>query len=181
LSFSENVDMVKKAIAYSKETGKDIVVEGELGFIGTSSEILEKIPPGVAIDEAHMTSAAEAEKFVKETGVDLLAPAVGNVHGIIRESGNPPLSIKRVGEIRKSAGIPLVLHGASGIADKDVADAVKAGAAIVHFSTDIRVAFRRAAASALNNNQEEMSPYKYLREAIKAVKDTVKTKIDLIS
>lgn len=181
LSFSENVEMVKKVITYSKQTDKNITVEGELGFIGTSSEVLEKLPPGVAIDEAHMTGLAEAEKFVKETGVDLLAPSVGNVHGIIREGGNPSLSIKRIKEIRKAVSVPLVLHGASGIAEDDIKNAVKAGATVVHFSTDIRLAFRKGISAALADNPEEISPYKYMREAIKAVKEAVKGKIELIS
>ncbi len=180
-SFAENVDMVKKVIAYRKTSGRDIIVEGELGFIGTSSEILEKLPPGVPIDEAHMTTPSEAEKFVQETKADLLAPAVGNVHGIIREGGNPPLSIKRVGEVRKSAGIPLVLHGASGVAEADVKNAVYSGVAVVHFSTDLRVAFRKALLGAMSNNPEEMAPYKYMREGVKAIKETVKGKIAVIS
>lgn len=180
LSFSENVEMVKKVIAYRESLGRDIIVEGELGFIGTSSEILEKLPPGVPIEESKMTAPEEAERFVKETGVDLLAPAVGNVHGIIRESGNPPLSIKRIEEIRKATNVPLVLHGASGISENDVRGAVLNGATIVHFSTDLRVAFRKAVLSSLSNNPEEMAPYKYLRDSIKAVKETVKARMILL-
>lgn len=180
LSFSENVDMVKKVIAYKESVGSGIIIEGELGFIGTSSEILEKLPPGVPIEESKMTAPEEAENFVKETGVDLLAPAVGNVHGIIRESGNPPLSIKRVKEIREIAKIPLVLHGASGISENDVRGAVSNGATIVHFSTDLRVAFRKAVSSSFVNNPEEMAPYKYLRDSIKAVKEIVKARMSLL-
>lgn len=182
LPLGENIEMARKVVSYAKEKNKDIVVEGELGFIGTSSEILEKLPPGVAVEESKMTSPDEAANFIKETGVGLLAPAVGNVHGIIKESGgNPPLSIRRVEEIRLAAGIPLVLHGASGISESDVKNAVKAGAAIVHFSTDLRIAFKKALVTALSNNPEEISPYKYLRDSIKAVKETVKRSIGLIS
>ena len=181
LSFAENAEMVKKVIDYRKSTGGDIIIEGELGFIGTSSEVLEKLPPGVAVEESKMTSPEEAMKFAKETGIDLLAPAVGNVHGIIGEEGNPPLSIKRVAAIREAAGVPLVLHGASGVAEADIKNAVAAGCAVVHFSTDLRVAFRKAVSSALSNEPEEMAPYKYLRESVRAVKEVVKQKIVLIS
>jgi fructose-bisphosphate aldolase class II len=181
LSFSENAEMVRKIISYAKKIGKDVIVEGELGFIGTSSEVLEELPPGVPIDESKMTLPEEAAKFVKETGVTLLAPAVGNVHGVVGDGGNPPLSIKRIKEIRSAAGIPLVLHGASGVSENDVREAVKAGAAIVHFSTDLRVAFRKALMTALSDNPDEVSPYKYLREGIKAVKETVAGKLDLLS
>lgn len=180
LPYSENVELVKKVISYVKESGRDILVEGELGFIGTSSAILEELPPGVAIEESKMTSVEEAEKFVKDTEINLLAPAVGNIHGVIREGGNPPLLIKRVAELNSSVGVPLVLHGASGIADKNVIEAVSAGISIVHFSTDLRVAFRRSLASGLSENPDEVSPYKYLRGSIKTVKDVVVKKISLI-
>lgn len=180
-SFAANVEMVKEVISYKESTGRDVIIEGELGFIGTSSEILEKLPPGVPIDESKMTIPTEAARFVKETGVDLLAPAVGNVHGIIRNVGNPPLSIKQVEEIRKAVGIPLVLHGASGVSDDDVRGAVLAGAAVVHFSTDLRVAFRKSVSSALSNNPEEIAPYKYLRDSVKAVKEVVRQRLTLFS
>jgi fructose-bisphosphate aldolase, class II len=181
LPLAENLEMVKKVIFYAKEKNKDVVVEGELGFIGTSSEVLEKLPLGVPIDESKMTSPEEATNFVKETGVNLLAPAVGNVHGIIRKGGNPSLSIKRIEEIRKSAGVPLVLHGASGASEDDVKSAVMAGVAIVHYSTGLRVAFRKALAAALSDLPDEASPYKYLRHSMKAVKETVIHSINLIS
>ena len=179
LPFAENVEMIKKIISYSRETGKNIVVEGELGFIGTSSEVLENLPPGVAVDELNMTPPYEAEKFVRETGVDMLAPSVGNVHGIIK-SGNPVISIKRIEDIKLSTGgVPLVLHGASGIPDGDVAMVAKAGVVIVHFSTEIRVAFHQALISSLSENHDEISPYKYLRGGVNAVREIVKKKISL--
>jgi fructose-bisphosphate aldolase class II len=176
MAYEQNVSTVKQTIAYAKEKGRDMVVEGELGFIGTSSQILDKLPPGVPIDEAHMTKPNEAKRFVEETSVDQLAPAVGNVHGIIG-AGNPHLSIKRIQEIREACGVPLVLHGASGVAEADVRDAVKGGAATVHFSTDLRVAYRKALTQSLAEFPDEVSAYKYMRDPIKAVKETVKVRL----
>ncbi len=177
LSFNRNVAVVKQAIQYAKEKGRDIIIEGELGFIGTSSEVLDFLPPGVPVEEAKMTKPEEAKKFIEETGADQLAPAVGNVHGIVGPEGNPKLSIKRIAEIRSACGVPLVLHGASGISESDVREAVRAGCATVHFSTDLRLAFRKSLAASLAESPDEVSPYKYMREPIKAVKEVVKSRL----
>src|SRR3989344_4283988 len=88
LSFDENVKITKQCVDYahsvSKETGRDILVEGELGFIGSGSIIRDAIPEGAGIK----TKPEEAKKFVEETGIDMFAPSVGNIHGIVK-SGNP--------------------------------------------------------------------------------------------
>jgi len=173
MPFEQNVATVKDTISYAKERGSNIVVEGELGFIGTSSQILAELPPGVPVEESKMTSPDEAKKFVEMSGANLLAPAVGNVHGVLSNVGNPALSIKRVQEIRLASGVPLVLHGASGISESDVRAAVKAGAVIVHFSTDLRVSYRKSLVASLSDSPEEISPYKYMRWPIKAVKEVV--------
>lgn len=86
LSLEENIATTKKCAEYARSVNPDIVVEGELGYIGTSSALLDELPEGV--DEAHMTKPDEAERFVKETGVDLFAPAVGNVHGMLKHVKN---------------------------------------------------------------------------------------------
>jgi fructose-bisphosphate aldolase class II len=181
LPFVENVSVVKKVLDYVKMSGRDVIVEAELGFIGTSSEVLDVLPPGVPVDESSMTSVSEARKLIEETKADLLAPAVGNVHGVIREGGNPPLSIKRIGEIHKAVGVPLVLHGASGVLEKDVRDSIKVGVSVVHFSTDLRVAYKKAISVAFLAEPEEISPYKYLGKSVQSVKEVVKTKISWLS
>ena len=177
LAFDQNVALVKRVIAYAKEKGSDIVIEGELGFIGTSSEVLAELPPGVPIEESKMTSPEEAKKFVHETHVDMLAPAVGNVHGIISSIGNPALSLKRVLEIKNAGGVPLTLHGASGVSESDVRGAVENGAAVVHFSTDLRVAYRKALTATLAEFPDEVAPYKYMRGAIKSLREITKVRI----
>ena len=75
--------------------------------------MLDEIPEGVSLE--HLTTAEEAKRFVRETGVDFFSPSVGNIHGMLKHAKNPRLNIERVKEIREATGVPLVLHGGSGI------------------------------------------------------------------
>ena len=169
LSFEENIKITKRCVEYAKMVNPEIIVEAELGFIGKSSKILDEIPSGVKITEEFLTKAEEAKEFVEKTGVDLIAPAVGNIHGMLRGGKDPALNIERIREIRKSVGVPLVLHGGSGNSADDFTDAISAGVSIVHISTEIRVAYRTALQLSLQENPDEIAPYKYLKEAVKAV------------
>ena len=163
----------------SQRTGLDVLVEGELGFIGTSSKVLDAVPAGAAVTEAEMTKPADALKFVRETGVDLLAPAVGNVHGVIR-GGDPALDVKRVKEIAEAVGLPLVLHGASGNTAEDVRKTVANGVAIVHVNTELRIAYRAGLIKSLSENQDEVAPYKYLKPAKLSMQKVVEEKLKTI-
>lgn len=183
-SFEENSEIAKKCVEYarqvSKETGRDILVEGELGFIGTSSKILDSIPEGAVVGDDNMTSPEDAKKFVDMTGVDMLAPAVGNIHGVVR-GGDPALNPVRVAEIQDVIGIPLVLHGASGNSEDDIKKAVKAGTAIVHVNTELRIAYRSGLIRSLSDNSDEISPYKYLKPAKLSMQKIVEEKIRIIA
>src|SRR3972149_12189386 len=119
LLLEENIKKTKEVVEYVKSVNPDILVEGELGYIGASSVILKEVPKGAAVEEKDLTKPEEAGLFVKETGIDLLAPAVGNIHGMFKNAPNPNLSIERIAKIRKAAGVPLVLHGGSGTSDAD--------------------------------------------------------------
>ena len=155
LAFTDNVATTKKCVEYARSVNPEIVVEAELGFIGKSSKILDAIPEGVKLGEEFLTKPDEAAEFIKETGADLLAPAVGNIHGMLSGGRDPALNIKRVGEIRKAAGVPLVLHGGSGNSPEDFIEAIKAGVRIVHINTEIRVAWRRGLEEFLKSNPKE--------------------------
>ncbi len=181
LSFEQNVKETRKVVEYAKFKNSEIVVEGELGYIGSSSKILQKIPKGAAIEEAQLTKAKEAAQFVKETGVDLLAPAVGNIHGMLASGNEPRLDLKRIKAIKKSAGIPLVLHGASGNSDEDLVGAVKAGISIIHISTEIRVAWRKALDNFLAADKNELAPYKILKIAQIAAEEVVEKKLKVFT
>ncbi len=179
--FDENVAITKKCVEYAKSVNPDIIVESELGFIGKSSKVLDTIPEGVKITEEFLTRPEEASRFVQETGVDMLAPAVGNIHGMLKGGKDPALNIKRVGEISAAAGVPLVLHGGSGSSIEDFKGAIAAGVAVVHINTEIRVAYRDALKAELAAHPDEVAPYKILKPALEAVERVVEDKLRLFS
>jgi fructose-bisphosphate aldolase class II len=181
LPLKENIRQTKRIVKYVKSKNPKILVEGELGYIGSSSQILKEIPKGAAIKPEDLTTLEQAKQFVKETRVDLLAPAVGNLHGMFGKAKNPDLDIRRIKEIRKAAGIPLVLHGGSGIKDKDFIAAIKAGISIIHISTELRVAWRKGLERGLTAHLEEIAPYKILPEAIAEMKKVVGARIKLFN
>ena len=180
LSFEENVKIAKKCVEYAKICGRDVLVEGELGFIGTSSKVLDEIPKGAVVGDAAMTKPEDAFKFIKETGVDMLAPAVGNIHGVVR-GGDPALNTKRVSEIFDMVKIPLVLHGASGNTAEDIKNSVKNGVAIVHVNTELRLAYRSGLVISLSDNHDEVAPYKFLKPAKLAMQKVVLEKLKIVN
>jgi fructose-bisphosphate aldolase class II len=172
-SYEENRDITKAAVLYARASGRDVLVEAELGFIGSGSQVLEVPPEGVVITEEHMTKPEEAKRFVEETGIDLLAPAVGNLHGLLKGGVNPHINIERVRAIRESAGIPLVLHGGSGISDEDLQKGIAAGISQAHVSTELRVAYYDALQQVVAGNPTERAPYKLMQPVVDAVREVV--------
>ncbi len=202
LPFEENVRITKQCGDYARSVNPEIIIEGELGYIGSSSQLLDEISRDIT--ERAFTTPEQAAEYVKETGVDLFAPSVGNVHGMLRKRGtdaegnaeqtpipeqssvrgmaqNPPLDIQLVTRIREAAGVPLVLHGGSGISDDDFRKAIQAGMAIVHINTEIRKAWRDAVRMALQENPDEVAPYKLLQGAKEGVREVVRERIGLFS
>lgn len=177
LSLEENIAKTKECVAYARASGRDVIIEGEMGYIGTSSKMLDELPEGVSLE--HLTTAEDAKRFVEETGVDLFSPSVGNIHGMLKHAKNPRLDISRIKEIREAAGVPLVLHGGSGISDEDFTSAIKAGISIIHINTEIRRAYREGLEQSLKNNSEEIAPYKYLKSAVEAVQEKVEERLKL--
>jgi fructose-bisphosphate aldolase class II len=184
LSFEDNVALAKKCVEYARAhtlaTGHDVLVEGELGFIGTSSKVLDAIPTGAIVGDANMTKPEVAAEFVRATGVDMLAPAVGNIHGVVK-GGDPALNITRVGEIASATGIPLVLHGASGNTATDIVGTIKNGISIVHVNTELRLAYKAGLMKSLAENPDEVSPYKYLKSAKLAMQAVVTEKLKIVN
>jgi len=119
--------------------------------------------------------------LVKETGLDLFSPAVGNLHGMLKHFPHPKLNIARIGEIRAATGVPLVLHGGSGIADEDFLLAIEAGITIIHINTELRLAYRDALREALQNYPEEIAPYRILEGAVMVMKEVTQKRLKLFS
>lgn len=176
LDTEENIEQTKEAVSYARNAGHDVLVEGELGYIGSSSKLLDAVPEDV---DTAMTDPEAARQFVAETGIDLLAPSVGNLHGILKDRANPALNIERIAAIRDAADIPMVLHGGSGVSDDDFSRAIEAGMTVVHISTEIRVAYRDGIKSGLEQKPDEIAPYRYMEDAKEAVKRIVKERLAL--
>ncbi len=181
LPVEENIKKTKEAVKIVRSISKEIIVEGELGYIGSSSQVFKKIPEGAAIKPEDLTKPEEAMRFVKETGVDLFAPAVGNIHGMFQNAPNPKLDIERIREVKSAVKIPLVLHGGSGISDEDFIRAIDAGISIIHISTELRVAWRKGLEESLKENPEEIAPYKIEPEVIEKIEKIVENRLRLFN
>ncbi len=181
LSFEENVKLTKQCVDYArnyeKETGREVLVEAELGYIGQSSKILDEIPEGVQLDKSSLTDKVKAKEFVEATGIDMLAPAIGNFHGMLRGGVDPKLNIERTKQIYETTQIPLTLHGGSGNSEDDFKQAIANGVAIVHINTEIRVAYKQGLQIGLTENPDEVAPYKFLKTSVKTVEEVVDKKL----
>lgn len=180
LPVEENIKIMKQCVEYAKSKNPEILIEGELGYIGQSSKLLDEIPEGVNTSDS-FTKPEDAASYVRETGIDLFSPAVGNLHGMLKNMPNPRLDIERVKAVRATAGVPLVLHGGSGIMDEDFVAAIKAGISTVHINTEIRVAYRDALKLSLQENPDEVAPYKFLKPGIQAIEAVVEKRLRLFN
>jgi fructose-bisphosphate aldolase class II len=178
LPIDENIAQAKEVVAYAKAAGREVLVEGELGYIGSSSQVHTDIPEGAGLD---MTTPELALRFVTETGIDLLAPSVGNIHGLLKNRAKPELDLPRIKAVGDAVGIPMVLHGASGETDTDVRGAIERGVGIVHVNTEIRVAYKTGIEQGLAASGEEVAPYKYLQMAHDGVRSVVLQKLKVFN
>jgi fructose-bisphosphate aldolase class II len=131
LPLDENIRTTRELVQVAHSFG--IPVEAELGKIPDADEEIDW--------SSYYTDVGEAERFVAETRVDFLAISVGIVHGLSRHAPQP-LDIERIERIRDVTGIPLVLHGASGLPEEEVRAAMEAGVHKFNADTDLRHAFR---------------------------------------
>jgi fructose-bisphosphate aldolase class II len=180
LSIEENIEITKRCVAYARSVNNEILVEGEIGYIGGSSKMLDEIPEGLALGEM-ITSVENAKKFVDETSIDLFSPAVGNLHGMLKDMKNPDLNIERIKEIKNAIGIPVVLHGGSGISNSDFVSAIENGISIVHINTEIRLAYRKSLEKSLKGNTDEIAPYKIMKPVIESMSDVIKKRLKLFN
>ena len=179
LSHEENTAKTKEAVGVAKAINPDVLVEAEVGYIGSSSKMLDELPEGATVGADAMPSGEEVKKFVEETGVDLISPAVGNIHGMLKKGANPQLHIDKIKEIREAAGVPLVLHGGSGVTDENFKEAIAAGISMIHINTEIRKAWADAVRKFLDANPDEVAPYKILKPAMEATVAKVEERLKL--
>jgi ketose-bisphosphate aldolase len=181
LPFEQNLRATREAVQAVKDINTNVIVEGELGDIGSGSQIHERAPDL----SKGLTDPAQAKEFVETTGIDVLAPAVGNMHGMLKGMVDGQLrkhlDIERITAIRRATGVFLTLHGGSGTEDAHFRKAIAAGINIVHINTELRVAWRRGLEEGLAKEPTEVVPYKILPFAVESVKEVVDGRLRLFN
>ncbi|MCP3761499.1 fructose-bisphosphate aldolase [Domibacillus sp. A3M-37] len=160
--FEENIATTSQVVEYAHSKG--VSVEAELGTVGGQED-------DVIADGVIYADPKECEELVKRTNIDCLAPALGSVHGPY--SGEPNLGFKEMEEIGKATGLPLVLHGGTGIPTKDIERSVSLGTAKINVNTENQIASAKAVRETLAAKPNEYDPRKYLGPARDAIKATV--------
>lgn len=162
----ENIRITKEVVNYAKEY--NVSVEAELGHISAD---------GIANEEC-FAKVDECIRFVQETGVDSIAPALGSVHGLYK--GEPHLNYERMKEIKESVNIPLVLHGGTGIPDDDIKKAISCGISKLNINTELQVAWSTSVKEFIENNKDIYDPRKIIGSGEANMKKSIKDKIILV-
>jgi fructose-bisphosphate aldolase class II len=181
LPYKENLKLTRAVVAYAHKRG--VWVQAELGRI-LGNEDWQNVKSG----EDLMTDPTQAADFVRDTGIDTLAIAVGTVHGIpvdprikkVLSTLREHVDLKRVAAIRKVVKIPLVMHGASGVPDAQIRAAIKYGVAVFNIDTDLRVAFNKALRANVKKNLQIYDPRKLLGPATEALQEAAEKKLKLM-
>lgn len=180
LGFEENIAETARAVRELKAINPQIIIEGEIGNIGTGSEVHAEVPKNLGL-----STTAEALRFIAETGVDVLAPAVGNMHGVLASmltgKVQKRLHLDLIKEIADKTNFFLTLHGASETNDDDLRQAIKSGITIVHINTELRLAWHRGLDKSLAEKPDEIVPYKVMGPVEEEVKKVVQSRLELFS
>lgn len=172
LTYEENARDTKAMVEFAHARGA--WVQGEIGKIRGNEDWVS-----VSDSEALLTDPDEAERFYRDTGVDTLAGSFGTIHGIVKIRGGavPHVDTKRIAEVSRRVGVPLVLHGASGVDENVIHEAIVSGVAIINIDTELRVAFSDALRLSLKTQPEEVDPRVLLQPAIAAVTAAARKKL----
>ena len=167
LSFEENISITKRLCGLAHSMG--ICVEAEVGEVPK--------PDGKDFDEAAiaLTQPEEAAQFANATGVDTLAVALGSVHGL--KTKQISLDLDRLKMIRERVSVPIVLHGSSGVSDRDIKQGISMGLCKVNVATQLTQAFTGAIRGVLNKDSELVDPRKYLAAGRNAQMNIVRERI----
>ncbi|MDA1334549.1 MAG: class II fructose-bisphosphate aldolase [bacterium] len=175
-SFEDNLRGTKEVVEYAKNKNPEISVEGEIGYLVTDSSTIYK--DVIDVPKESLAKPDEAKRFVDETGVNRLAPAVGSIHGIA--ANKPHLDFELISTLRGLLGdTAFVLHGGSGVTQDEMKKAVQSGISNVHISTDLRVAFVDKLREELEKHKDEYRVYKLLKPEIEEVKKVALYNIEL--
>jgi ketose-bisphosphate aldolase len=181
LPLEENAVKTREAAEALRSINPGIIVEGEIGDIGTGSEVHDKAPD---LTKSKSTPD-EARQFVEATKVDVLAAAVGNMHGMFRNAdkgfAQPHLDIDLIGKIKAASRVFLTLHGGSGTGDSELSGAIAAGMSIVHINTELRMAWRAGLEAGLAKLPGDVVPYRVLPFAVDAVKQVALQRMRLFN
>ncbi|WP_027086379.1 class II fructose-bisphosphate aldolase [Cohnella panacarvi] len=162
----ENIRITSEVVAYAHERG--VSVEAELGTVGGQED-------DVIADGVIYADPQECKVLVERTGIDCLAPALGSVHGPYK--GEPNLGFKEMEEICKTIGLPLVLHGGTGIPTEQIKKSISLGTAKINVNTENQIEFTKAVRAVLAKDSEVYDPRKFIVPGRDAIKATVIGKI----
>lgn len=166
--FEQNIELVRDVVQYCNRF--DASVEAELGRLGGQEDDLI-----VDSADALMTDPSAAAEFVRATGIDTLAVAIGTAHGMYK--AEPKLDYDRLAKIREQVDIPLVLHGASGVPDEAVRRCIEIGISKVNVATELKIAFADAVKQHFAEHPDANDPRKYIVPGKEAMKRVVMDKI----
>ena len=180
LPLEQNIRQTKEAVEALKTINPAILVEGEIGDIGSGSEIHKEVP-----DLSNGLTTPRKQRVCRDNQVDILAPAVGNMHGMletmVQGEVRKHLDIQRIAQIKHATQVPLTLHGGSGTEDEDLLNAIAAGINIIHINTELRIAWRRGLEASLANQPDEVAPYKILSPVVESVKRVTTSRLRLFN
>lgn len=172
LDFATNVKLTKEVVKLAH--AKKIIVEGEIGHITGSSE---KHEAKIKISPDSLTDPSQAESFSKQTGIDVLAVSIGNIHGVYNNT--PKLDFELLSQIKSKVNKFFSLHGGSGIPKNQIKKAIAGGVVKVNVNTELRLAYHKGLLHEFEVHPDEVVPYKYLPAGTEAVKRVVEAKIRL--
>jgi ketose-bisphosphate aldolase len=172
MPMEQNIAATRKVVEVAHACG--VPVEGEIGVIGMASDG----PEGMKGAMAGLTDPKEAEEYVKRSGIDSFAPVVGNAHGMIK--GKADLQFDLIADIQRRTGVPLVLHGGTGITEASIRKAISLGVAKLNVGTAMRQGFVAALYQTLQGNPAETDLMKLFKPARAAMVEVAKQRMRMV-
>lgn len=173
LPYEENVALTKQVVELAHKV--NVSVEAEIGTIGAMNYETE------GVDNVLYTDPEQAKDFVKRTGIDCLAIAIGTAHGLYPKNFTPKLNLELLKILNKEVNIPLVLHGGSGNPDEEVTASVSLGVSKVNISSDVKSVFFKKCHELLNENPNQYEPCDLFPKCIDEAKKVIYHKLNVLN